>query len=192
MGVADECDLSVEQNAASPFLRLPGEIRNEIYGYAMEDLTLILHGVTWIDNGDPIRRVVPCKKTSPAVRNMFCLPRVCRQVYSDTYFLRFRKPTIVYLESSYFDTLSKIPESYLDLLTTVIPSPSFQLGIMADFFPALQRTELCARGLEKDALQGIINKFWGNHVEIRWHEKYWHETPDRALEAISHSVWDDE
>lgn len=172
---------SVKRNASSsPFLRLPGEVRNKIYGYVMEDLVLVVH--KYCED-----KVIPCAKQPSVAKRVFLLPQVCRQLYSETFVLLFKKATILFsfYASGYevFDcngiirerNPSKDPQvlhkSRLDVITSVTLNPDSAL-MQGSLFPNLQQLDVSAEGcgssltlLKRDLLEK-----WHGHVQIHFHD----------------------
>jgi hypothetical protein len=118
----------------------------------MEHLVLIVHNHPHM--------VVPCKKSGPATRKTFhCLPRVCRQIYSETFVLLIQKAKIIFQAGVYtcssFDypghlqtyAAQVLPKSRLDAITSVILNPASAL--IYDQIPPfsnLQQVEICTDG----------------------------------------------
>ncbi|KAF1949088.1 hypothetical protein CC80DRAFT_581879, partial [Byssothecium circinans] len=102
---------SSQENAInSPLLRLPGEIRNKIFHYALCDYKLEIHNKQSLNSPPSYNYIQP----------RFQLPRVCRQIHAET-------APIVYSRNTFgFDTLQAMDRwirnrtsAQLELVTSI-------------------------------------------------------------------------
>ena len=83
--VTDSVFSSIANTANSPLLRLPGEIRNEIFAYLYTDAGYEIE----LDNDCADRRVVLSDVTASLRRYLIRLLLVCRQVHAETALLLY-------------------------------------------------------------------------------------------------------
>jgi hypothetical protein len=108
----------------SPLLRLPGELRNKIYEYAMSDVT-----ITIFPSSNPrkpfqlyayLARGAADAISSSNVLDMTGLMRTCQQVYLETRLLPFQAITFhVNSDGSFITFLEKLLGAERDAITTV-------------------------------------------------------------------------
>ncbi|OAG09062.1 uncharacterized protein CC84DRAFT_1174433 [Paraphaeosphaeria sporulosa] len=132
----------------SPFLRLPGEIRNKIYGYVFETVPecfIYLMGTLRIPEWNS---------------GCFHLSTVCRTMYKETRFLCFTNAT-VYLSSASFGcgvALRDIFPVQREAFSTLVISHANLHGFMARGF--LRASQNYLPGLERV----FLHDFWGHHA----------------------------
>jgi hypothetical protein len=144
--------ISVTINQASPLLRLPAEIRNQIWRLVVGG-KVIREQVTKRGRAQMLPR--PCERT-----NTFALLRVCRQIYAETALLPFSANTFLFRR--YWDMggrtndlrkhqYSQIRDVQLEVTTLDTTKSVFQDRLTVRFkkmqldrrFPGLQRLHVC-------------------------------------------------
>jgi hypothetical protein len=77
---------SAERNQReSPLLRLPGELRNRIYGYALGRMRFFINGSRWYGKLE-----ADAEGPELSLHYFFALIQVCRQVYSEAHLLPYK------------------------------------------------------------------------------------------------------
>jgi hypothetical protein len=89
-------EYSIAHNAQTPLHRLPGEIRNKIWEYAL--------GGHRFHGRKPYKRT---PDTHPKPKNYFALQQVCRQIYAETNHLPFKLNEFYFVSEASFDGLDR-------------------------------------------------------------------------------------
>lgn len=178
--IANNYPSSIRNPEPSPFLRLPGELRNLIYSYVFCDLKLVVHG-------SKCYKVIPCANNSPATKAAFRLPEVCRLFYFETYLLLPQTATIIYRVN--YGTMRKnyvmegkeatvLPRRQVSAITSVVPNPPTVSIDMSRLFPGLKQIVMSKEMYAENGLiwwnvshYGMMSGQWARQVHCSWHEK---------------------
>ncbi|KAF2831016.1 hypothetical protein CC86DRAFT_281657, partial [Ophiobolus disseminans] len=96
----------------SPFLRLPGELRNRVYHYALSDVVLSVYR-----SGTPPTYLQVIPHSASAAASKFA---VCRQVHAETHLLLFQLTTfLVYSDGSFAEFVNHLTDAQRHALAIV-------------------------------------------------------------------------
>lgn len=159
---ADRMACRFRENAQSPLLRLPPEIRNMIFRYAVGGMTFdfTTYDRPWL------HRLQGWKpRVCNPIQNCFSLLRVCRQIYSETALLPF---------SANIFHVSKVDKDGFDEWLHS-RSPIEQDAITAIQYTSFQ-PPILTRGPDRDLL-------------VPFNQSYWYEEMSRAISGRSRLRW---
>ena len=141
---------SVQRNAKySPLLRLPGEIRNKIWAFAMGGHYIDVHEVVqfrtvesiWVRTGFRAQPNLGDKASQPSG---FHLPEVCRQIYSETATLGYKLNTFILdLDGCGFSAkwVDSLLPAQTNAMTSVVPKcVSFESYVASPYVESLRTT----------------------------------------------------
>jgi hypothetical protein len=118
----------------SPLLRLPGELRNKIYGYAMSEVTIIVFPPAHVRKHFQLHAYSAGGATgsisSSNVLDMTGLMRTCQQVYLETRLLPFQAITFhIHSDGSFIYFIDKLLDAERDAISTVqLSTPDANMG----------------------------------------------------------------
>lgn len=174
---------SVERNAAeSPFVRLPGELRNKIWGYVASDLLVIVHG------SNHKHHLAPSSDTDRITKAAFQLPRVCRQIYADTRILLYNQSRFIFMHwhnpaLDWAILTGKVKMHFLlscaqgEAIRTVVANSLESIQLLRPLFPSITRMELW------DHWKTVIKQDKAAGLELLWHKGY------ADVPVSSHVAW---
>jgi hypothetical protein len=126
----------------SPLLRLPGELRNKVYEYAMSEITVTVF--PYKGGYKPYHLQAHLNDTPSSTRHVtdvLSLTRVCRQVRAETCHLPLRSITFhVASDRSFHDFLQVLSEAERNAISTIqISTPDAQAGGASALFVKYSR-----------------------------------------------------
>jgi hypothetical protein len=144
------------------------------------DLVVIVH------NGRHTSWILPCTATDSVTKKAFQLPRVCRQLYSDTRLLLFAQARFVVISKNTFTWCRQrglsgkirsfiLSRAQVDAITTIVPAWRWDIRLVIPLFPGVTHMELW-----ENLPRGSVDLEGAAHVKIRWH-KGWAEFPLKAM-----------
>ncbi|KAL1603993.1 hypothetical protein SLS60_005585 [Paraconiothyrium brasiliense] len=182
-------DISAQRNSTqSPLLRLPPEIRNKIWEYAIGGFNIKVFRTRSCEHLKELSYYAD-DLSEKLSRPTFHLHKVCRQAYVETAPLIYTLNTFGFYKVSAMDRWIKLrPIGQLQLITSIeVPFSYFSLyiqGLRTKFrkrFPNLKRIGLDEYGAthatkkdetvqeSKPAIANILKEREGDDVEVEWY-----------------------
>ena len=175
---------STKRNAeVSPLIKLPAEIRNQIYELVLSGYLVRYHTETTSENSGrtwTIRLVATVKSgatRSTQASHAFALPLVCRQIFTDTRLLVYSLSVMSFL---YRDVLHRFvrshPRDVVAAVTNVQPSQSMYYG----YWVISKNTPVPLATIFPNLTTIYIKQWWGPV----WTRRKQNASQKEILEAI--------